>query len=609
MVDKKTIILFQNIAKTLAPPPTLKISQWADRYRVLSSESSAEAGKWNTARAEYQREIMDCIIESDIEDVVVMSSAQVGKTEILLNVIAYFIDYDPSPMILIQPTDLLAQAFSKDRLAPMIRDTPKLKNKIADAKSRDSENTILHKKFMGGHITMIGANTPTNLASRPIRIVLCDEVDRYPASAGKEGDVVKLAEKRTNNFWNRKKIKVSTPTIKGQSAIEKEYQSSSQGEWCVYCPSCNMIQHYDFKRLRFDDAKMKCICCNEYFSKTEWESKKGIWIHRYPENKKRGFHLNEMASSWRSWEEIIKDFKNANDDFKNTGSYEALKVFVNTALGESWELRGKSADDDSLIIRRELYSADLPEGVLLLTAGVDVQDDRFEIEVVGWGKGYESWGIQYHKIYCNPAKQESWEKLEKFLENEYYFEKGNSLLIAAACIDTGGHHTDESYHFLNKMEKKNKRIYGVKGMGGAGFPLIYKESRNTKNKVKIFILGVDAGKEKIFARLQIEEIGAGYCHFPLNEEKKYDEVYMKGLNSEQLVTSIVNGRAKNKWVKKSGARNEPLDLRNYATAAAEILSPNWDSLEKKVNAGINYMRKSDKLQNIKRRGAVRGLML
>ncbi len=609
MVDKKTIILFQNIAKTLAPPPTLKISQWADRYRVLSSESSAEAGKWNTARAEYQREIMDCIIESDIEDVVVMSSAQVGKTEILLNVIAYFIDYDPSPMILIQPTDLLAQAFSKDRLAPMIRDTPKLKNKIADAKSRDSENTILHKKFMGGHITMIGANTPTNLASRPIRIVLCDEVDRYPASAGKEGDVVKLAEKRTNNFWNRKKIKVSTPTIKGQSAIEKEYQSSSQGEWCVYCPSCNTIQCYDFKRLRFDDAKMKCICCNEYFSKTEWESKKGIWIHQYPENKKRGFHLNEMASSWRSWEEIIKDFKNANDDFKNTGSYEALKVFVNTALGESWELRGKSADDDSLIIRREAYSADLPEGVLLLTAGVDVQDDRFEIEVVGWGKGYESWGIQYHKIYCNPAKQESWEKLEKFLENEYYFEKGNSLLIAAACIDTGGHHTDESYHFLNKMEKKNKRIYGVKGMGGAGFPLIYKESRNTKNKVKIFILGVDAGKEKIFARLQIEEIGAGYCHFPLNEEKKYDEIYMKGLNSEQLVTSIVNGRAKNKWVKKSGTRNEPLDLRNYATAAAEILSPNWDSLEKKVNAGINYMTKSDKLQSIKRRGAVKGLML
>ncbi len=354
---------------------------------------------------------------------------------------------------------------------------------------------------------------------------------------------------------------------------------------------------------------MKCICCNEYFSKTEWESKKGIWIHQYPENKKRGFHLNEMASSWRSWEEIIKDFKNANDDFKNTGSYEALKVFVNTALGESWELRGKSADDDSLIIRREPYSADLPEGVLLLTAGVDVQDDRFEIEVVGWGKGYESWGIQYHKIYCNPAKQESWEKLEKFLENEYYFEKGNSLLIAAACIDTGGHHTDESYHFLNKMEKKNKRIYGVKGMGGAGFPLIYKESRNTKNKVKIFILGVDAGKEKIFARLQIEEIGAGYCHFPLNEEKKYDEIYMKGLNSEQLVTSIVNGRAKNKWVKKSGTRNEPLDLRNYATAAAEILSPNWDSLEKKVNAGINYMTKSDKLQSIKRRRAVRGLML
>ena len=609
MVDKKTIALFQNIAKTLAPPPTLKISQWADNYRVLSSESSAEAGKWNTARAEYQREIMDCIMESDIEDVVVMSSAQVGKTEILLNIIAYFIDYDPSPMIVVQPTDLLAQAFSKDRLTPMIRDTPKLRNKIADPKSRDSENTILHKKFIGGHITMIGANTPTNLASRPIRIVLCDEVDRYPASAGKEGDVVKLAEKRTNNFWNRKKIKVSTPTIKGQSAIEKEYQNSSQGEWCVYCPKCKTVQRYDFKRLRFEDAKMKCICCNEYFSKTEWENQKGIWIHQYPENKKRGFHLNEMASPWRSWEEIIQDFKNANEDFKNTGSYEALKVFVNTALGESWELRGKSADDDSLIKRRENYVADLPQGVLLLTAGVDVQDDRFEIEIVGWGKGFESWGIQYHVIHCNPAKTESWQELEDYLENEYYFEKGNSLLIAATCIDTGGHHTDETYSFLKQMEKKNKRIYGIKGMGGAGFPLLYKESRNTKNKVKILILGVDAGKEKLFARLQLEEVGAGYCHFPVNEERKYDEVYMKGLNSEQLVTSIVNGRPKNKWVKKSGTRNEPLDLRNYATAAAELLNPNWDSLEKKVNAGINYMKKREKPQCVKKRGAVKGLML
>ena len=175
MTDKKTVLLFQKIAKTLSPPPTLKISEWADKYRRLSSESSAEAGKWNTARAEFQREIMDCVVDSTVEDVVVMSSAQVGKTEILLNIIAYFIDYDPSPLIVVQPTDLLAQAFSKDRLAPMIRDTPKLKGKIADSKSRDSENTILHKKFSGGHITMIGANTPTNLASRPIRIVLCDE--------------------------------------------------------------------------------------------------------------------------------------------------------------------------------------------------------------------------------------------------------------------------------------------------------------------------------------------------------------------------------------------------------------------------------------------------
>lgn len=606
-VERKTIELFKRIAEIMAPPPDLKVSTWADRYRRLSVESSAEPGRWITDRAPYQREIMDCVTETDVQDVVVMTSSQVGKTEILLNIAAYFIDYDPSPMMIVQPTEALAQTFSKDRLQPMVRDTPKLAGKISDAKSRDSDNTILHKKFSGGHVTMIGANAPSNLASRPIRVVLCDEVDRYPASAGTEGDVITLVEKRTNNFWNRKKVKFSTPTIKGKSKIEREYLQGSMGEWCVPCPCCGTYQPYNWGRINFKDATMECENCHEAFTKSEWAEGTGKWIHKFPENPKRSFHLNEMASPWRRWEEIIEDFKKANKELKENGNVEELKAFINTALGEPWEIKGKTADESTLLERREEYKADLPNGVVLLTAGVDVQDNRFEIEVVGWRKGFESYGILYKTIFCDPGKESSWNTLEEFLETEFRFENGNGLLIAATCVDTGGHHTDDCYKWLKVMEKKQKKIYGIKGMGGAGIPLIYKESRNTKNKVRIFILGVDSGKEKILTRLSVAEAGPGYCHFPNNKELGYNETYIKGLNSEQLVTKMVKGRPKSEWIKKSGTRNETLDVRNYATAAAEILNPNWDGLQKKIDAGINYMVKKPSTK-IRRKGTVRGLM-
>ena len=203
-VERKTVRLFKRIATVLSPPPELTVSQWADEYRRLSPEASAEPGRWNTDRAPYQREIMDAINDARCEEVIIMSSAQVGKTELILNIIGYYIDYDPSPILVLQPTRDMAETFSKDRLAPMLRDTPALKGKVKDARSRDSGNTILHKTFPGGHITMVGANSAAGLASRPIKIVLMDEVDRYPASAGTEGDPIKLAEKRTTTFWNRK---------------------------------------------------------------------------------------------------------------------------------------------------------------------------------------------------------------------------------------------------------------------------------------------------------------------------------------------------------------------------------------------------------------------
>ena len=602
-VDRKTVRLFKKIATILSPPPVLTVSQWADEYRRLSPEASAEPGRWNTDRAPYQRAIMDAVNDARCEDIIIMSSAQVGKTELILNIIGYYIDYDPSPILALQPTLEMAQTFSKDRLAPMLRDTPALKGKVKDARSRDSGNTILHKTFPGGHITMVGANSAAGLASRPIKVVLMDEIDRYPASAGTEGDPIKLAEKRTTTFWNRKKIKVSTPTIKGRSPIEKEFLTSSMEEWNVPCPCCGKYQPYEWGRIHFSDVTMECKFCLEHISERDWKSNPGKWVAAKENNKKRGFHLNELASPWKHWEEIIEDFKEADRDRKQ-GDIEKLKTFVNTALGEPWEERGEAADDNVLLSRRERYNADLPDGVLLVTAGVDVQDDRLEIEITGWGKGYESWGILYKKMNGSPELDSTWDKLEQFLDTELYFENGNSLLIAATCIDTGGHFTTAVYKFLKRMERKQKKIFGIKGMGGEGIPLINKVSTNNVEKVRIFLLGVDSGKEILMTRLKTVDEGPGYCHFPINADRGYDETYIKGLTSEQRVVSVKDNRATLKWVKKSGTRNEPLDLRNYSTAAAEILRPDWDVLEKKIRQGINYMKKQPPKERQKRKGVI-----
>lgn len=595
-IEFKTLKLFQKVAKVVSPPPLLTVSQWADRYRRLSAESAAEPGQWNTDRAPYQRKIMDSVNDPAVEDIVVMSSAQVGKTELILNIVGYYIDYDPAPMMIVQPTiKPMAEDFSKDRLAPMIRDTPVLTGKVHDVKSKTSGNTILHKTFPGGHVTIAGANSASSLASRPVRIVMLDEIDRYPASAGTEGNPVKLAEKRTTTFWNKKKIKVSTPTIKGYSQIEKEFQSGTMEEWCVPCPCCGKYQPYEWGRIQFSDVTMECKYCGEHISETEWKKGKGKFIAKHPERRrKRSFHLNELASPWVHWDSIIREWKEANEEVKKYGDTNKLKTFINTVLGETWEDRGKGADDDSLLSRRELYRAEIPEGVLVLTAAVDVQDDRFEIEVVGWGRGYESWGINYKKIYGDLEKEEAWEKLEEWLNHEFYFESGSSLLIAKTCIDTGGHKTTECYKFLKKMEKKGKKISGIKGFGreGQGIPLIHKLSKNNEYAVKVYILGVDSGKEIVMTRLSTADEGPGYCHFPINKDCGYSEIVMKGMNSEQRVTEIKEGRPVTKWKKKSGTRNEPLDLRVYNTAAVEILQPNFDILEKKVKEGINYMKKT-----------------
>jgi phage terminase large subunit GpA-like protein len=604
-----------NLAKSLKPKDNLTISEWSDRYMILP-EGSSESGHYSSDTIPYQKAILDSITDPDVVDVSVMSSAQVGKTTMILCGIGYYIDYEPSPQMVVLPTKELAEKFSKTRLAKMIEDVPQLAEKVADPKSRNSNNTITLKSYPGGDIAIGGANSPSSLAADSRRIIWMDEVDRYPESAGAEGNPIKLAEKRSTSFWNKKHVKTSTPTIKGRSKIEDAYNKGSMETWCVECPHCGGWQPYDFKRLKFDSVSMVCSECGELIPERQWKESRHKWIAAHPERRKsRSFRLNEMASPFVEWSEIIENFNDAMDKLKKFHDTKDLQVFVNTVLGETWDETDyvdDKVDEEKLEDTAESYAADIPDGVLILTAAVDVQDDRFEVEIRGWAREYETWGIYKTEIYGELITDEPWDRLEEFLDQTFYYEDGQELNVAGFAIDTGGHFTNKTYKWIKKMKSKGKKCYGVKGYAGKpDIPLIYKktvvditEERGKKkvvvDRTLIHILGVDSGKDDIMKRLKIEEAGPGYCHFPKEDGRGYDEEYFKGLTSESQITKKVNGMLKKVWVKKSGARNEPLDLFNYNYAAVELLRPEWDKLEEKIRRGINYMKKGKPKRSYRR---------
>jgi phage terminase large subunit GpA-like protein len=578
-VKKATINLFQRIFAVLAPPPDMTISEWADEYRRLSSESSAEPGRWRTSKAPYQREIMDAISDIRIRKIVVMSAAQVGKTDgFILNPIGYYMQYDPSPIMVMQPNvQPMAESFSKDRLSPMLRDTPALRNLVND-KSRNSGNTILQKIFPGGHVTIVGANSSSGLRSRPIRILLADEIDAYPATAGNEGDPLLLAEKRLTTFWNKKEVYVSTPTIKGASRIEVEYEHSTQEEWNVPCPNCGAYTPLEWANIVFDKENLNeitCVCphCGAVAGETEWKEQfqKGKYVAAHSERKVRGFHLNALASMFVEWREIVEKFITANEE-KKKGNIELLKVWTNTEMGQTWEEEGEQLESDDLYKRREKYNCEVPEEVLVLTAGVDVQDDRFEAEVVGWGVDKENWGIKYQVIYGDLKLKPVWNELDTFLSQTFTTADGRRLKIICTCVDSGGHFTNQVYRFCK--ERMARRVWAIKGKGGAEVPYYNKPSTANSVKTPLFTIGVDTGKAITYQRLAVPEEGPNYCHFPREKDRGYTQEYFKGLTAEKMVMTYKKGKAQYVWRLKDGIkRNEPLDIRNYATAALEITNP------------------------------------
>ena len=596
-----TAKLFKKLNKMWEIPPKMLVSEWADSYRYLSAESAAEAGRWRTSRAEYQREMMNAVSDPKVRKVVLHTSAQIGKSEILNNVLGYYMDYDPAPIMFLQPTEAVMESYSKDRIAPMIRDTPVLKEKIVEAKSRESGNTISYKKFVGGYLVMIGANTPSQLASRPIRVLLADEVDRYPLSAGAEGDPLKLAEIRQTTFWNAKTVISSTPTIKGVSKIDAEYEMSSQEELYIACPHCKEYQPLQWAHLKFKHFKdlernntgnvfeligYECKHCGAVDNEIRWKKQPIKWVAHNPSVKHiRGFHLNALISPWKSWESIVDEFLTA----KKQGR-EALKVFINTRLGESFEEESEIDFNDLLSKRRQYYNCNIPKDVLALTCGVDTQDNRLEYEIVGWSTGRTSWGIKYGVILGDPAHQETWDKLSEVLFADYEREDGLRMNIMSTCVDSGGHKTEQVYAYCRDNFLRN--VYAIKGIGGSGIPFVKIPKTVNDAGVFLFNVGVDVGKDTLFSRLKTAyETEAGFCHFPIESDKGYDEEYFRGLTAEHKVTKYSRGVARIIWEKRSDrARNEPLDLRNYATAALEIkcVGLPYDLLEHLAKVNSEY---------------------
>jgi len=565
---------------------TLRVSQWADKHRRLSQESSAEPGRWETGRAPYQRAIMDAFNDDNIHTIVVMCSAQIGKTEILNNIIGYLITQEPSPILVLQPTLEMAEVWSKDRLAPMLRDTPVLRDKVRDPRSRDSGNTLLHKQFSGGHVSIVGANSPAGLASRPIRVVLCDEIDKYPASAGSEGDPIHLARKRTTTFPLRKLVLTSTPTLQGLSRIEAAFETSDKRRFFVPCPHCQTFQILVWENMHWPEGKpnrahMICTHCQRRI-RHRHKAKllaQGQWRAEGKSSGIAGFAINELYSPWVTWAEMAASFVEAKQ------LPETYKTWVNTSLGKCWQEHESCVEAETLYQRREEYGHAVPQKAVLLTAGVDVQDDRLEIETVAWGDREESWSMRYDVLYGSPAQESVWQQLEAVLTRRFTHESGVPLMIRGACIDTGGHHTSAVYRFC----QHHPQIFAIKGSSQMGKPIVSRPTRSNLSKINLYALGTDTAKAMIYSRLEIPAAGPGFCHFPKSDtlgEYSADWEYFRQLTAEKQVTRTVKGKVVRRFEKPSGVRNEALDVRVYATAALYILNPRLQPLPAQPHAAV-----------------------
>lgn len=577
--------LIKTVIQGLKPIPSVRVSEWASEYRIISAGGNPAPGRWNNKRSPFLVPIMDAFTEPNVKQVVFKSASQVGKSECLNNIIGRYIMLDPCSIMLVQPSLEMAQDYSKRRIAPMLRDCSQLRKLIYEdkesSKTRTSNQTILSKNFTNGAtLVLAGSNSPAGLASRPIRILLCDEIDRYPISAGSEGDPIEIASKRTTTFWNAKIGLFSTPTIKGESRIELAYSLGTREVWRHECPMCKNynVLEYGQMQIEYDvktdqtgrkfyyvrDVKYKCPECGEEFTEIEMKSSKQEYIAENIDALKNGirsFFVNGFSSPWIDWGTICREY------LESQGNPDLEQVVVNTRFGESYIPTGEIKSEKEIETRCERYETEVPSDVLILTAAVDVQDNRLEYEICGWGMYEESWGIKKGTIFGSPGNVSTWDALDQELDREYESTEGKRLKVSRTFIDSGGHFTGNVYDYCRLNVLKGR--YAIKGRGGSGIPLIDGVSR-LKNGTILVIIGVNEGKTELYNRLKIENPGPKYFHFPQDDSllRGYDNNYFRGLISERKVNHIIGGKLVSIYEPiNKRVRNEPLDLRVYNIAA------------------------------------------
>jgi len=596
-------------SRGMRPDPDLTVSEWADRHRWLSSRASAEPGRYRTARTPYMREIMDALSPSSPHQrVVFMKAAQVGATEAGNCFIGFVMHHAPGPMLAVQPTVELAKRNSRQRIDPLIEESPELRERVKPARSRDAGNTMLSKEFAGGILIMTGANSAVGLRSTPARYIFLDEVDAYPASADEEGDPVSLAEARSLTFAHRRKVfLVSTPTIRGLSRIEREFEASDQRRYHLPCPHCGHVQWLKFERLRWDkgqpeNAEYHCEGCDtpiaEHHKTAMLEA--GEWrATAEPEDPGTvGYHLSALYSpvGWLGWARIARAHEAAR------GSDEAMRAFRNTVLGETWMETGEAPDWQRLAERREAWaSGTVPAGGLFLTAGADVQKDRIEVDVWAWGRGLESWLVDHIIIEGGPGDPDCWQTLTDLLGRTWAHASGQHLTIARFAIDSG-FETSAVYGWARQVGFA--QVAPVKGLEGfnRASPVTgptYVDAtvggKRLRRGARLWSVATSTFKAETYRFLRqerptVEDIEAG-ASFPagtVHLPSWADAEWLKQLTAEQLVTvKSRRGFTKLEW-QKLRERNEALDCRVYARAAAWIAGADrwpearWADLENQL---------------------------
>jgi len=582
----------QAFLSAFKPKPIISVSEWADANRVLTTETSSTPGKWRTSFTPYLREPMDECSSPDYQHIVLMFASQSGKSEALNNVCAYYIDQEPSPQMMVQPTLQTAKEYSQIRISPMIKASPSLSGKVIEDTDENRRKTdkdkpsMFYKPYPGGYLVLSGSNSPASLASKPIRILLRDEIDRFPNEIAGEGSPLELSEQRTRTFYNKKIIDSSTPLEEGTSKIEALYLKSDQRNYFVPCPHCDFMQVIDFKTSvvwdkegtdeeRSKTARIVCVKCGETMKgagrvDSEWIGR-GEW-RKTAVSDIAGFYLSALYSPLITLQEIVLKWLEA----IHSRDEEKKQTFYNLMLGLPYKKNAYSSAEHTHLHdkRREYYDAEIPDPVCLLTAGVDVQDDRLEAELVGWGVGFESWGIEYRVFMGSPDNPRVWQELDEWLLKPRYYKLGGEASISATFIDSGGHFGSEVFRFTSMRE--SRRVFAIKGTGREG-PYVGKPVKTSNFNATRFDLYVDAGKSKMWSRIHEETEGPGYCHFNRREDAGYDEEYFKMLLGERYEVKVVNGKPKGGWFKIRD-RNEAWDVRNYAQAAAELIVPNADDL-------------------------------